>query len=246
MLGERDDRVVGVLGGRGDGEVTLDQPGQRADQLRGDAADQLGAQEHRLDVPGRVVVGEDRLAEVLGGAGGVQVARGGEDRVDRVVGVGDAVAVGVDGPALERRGQELHPADGARGGDREVAAVVGLDLVDRGQHLPRHLVLDPGGLVDRDQERRDPERVDEEVRARRSAPAPAARARRSGCWCRGRPCPSAARPSSSLAFLWPHGVVGASVWGWVEGFCFLVGLPGSGVGAVLDYEVEVEVEVVRG
>ena len=52
----------------------------------------------------------------------------------------------------------------AGGGDVEVAAVVGLDLVDRGEDLPAHAVLDAGGLVDREQERRDPELVDEEVR----------------------------------------------------------------------------------
>ena len=52
----------------------------------------------------------------------------------------------------------------AGGGDVEVAAVVGLDLVDRRQDLPADAVLDAGGLVDREQERRDPELVDEEVR----------------------------------------------------------------------------------
>jgi hypothetical protein len=39
-------------------------------------------------------------------------------------------------------------------------------------------------------------------------------------------------------------VGGVTVCGWVDGFCFLVGLPGSGFGVVLDDEVEVEVEVV--
>ena len=52
----------------------------------------------------------------------------------------------------------------ARGRDVEVAAVVGLDLVDRREDLPAHAVLDAGGLVEREQERRDPELVDEEVR----------------------------------------------------------------------------------
>ena len=48
--------------------------------------------------------------------------------------------------------------------DVEVAAVVGLDLVDRGEDLPAHAVLDAGGLVDRQQERRDAEAVDDDVR----------------------------------------------------------------------------------
>ena len=52
----------------------------------------------------------------------------------------------------------------AGGGDVEVAPVVGLDLVDRGEDLPAHAVLHAGGLVDRQQERRDAELVDEEVR----------------------------------------------------------------------------------
>src|SRR5205823_9809329 len=42
--------------------------------------------------------------------------------------------------------------------------VVALDLVDRRQHLPRDPVLGPGGLVDRQQEGRDAELLDEEVR----------------------------------------------------------------------------------
>src|SRR4029079_2911946 len=41
---------------------------------------------------------------------------------------------------------------------------VGLDLVDRGEDLPAHAVLDAGSLVDRQQEARDAELVDEEVR----------------------------------------------------------------------------------
>src|SRR6185437_8265871 len=63
-----------------------------------------------------------------------------------------------------RGGEELHPPDRAGRGDREVPVVVGLDLVDARQHLPGDLVLNACGLVDRDQERRDAERVDEEVR----------------------------------------------------------------------------------
>src|SRR6185503_13534929 len=96
-------------------------------------------------------------------AGGLQVAGGGEDRVGRVVGVLAAVVVGVDAVGLPRRGQELHPPARARGGHGKVAAVVGLDLVDRRQDLPRDVVLDAGGLVDRQQERRDAELLDEEV-----------------------------------------------------------------------------------
>ena len=95
---------------------------------------------------------------------GLQVARGGEDRVDRVVRVLAAVVVGVDAVALPGRGHELHPAHGAGGRDVEVAPVVGLDLVDRGEDLPAHAVLDAGGLVDREQEGRDAELLDEEVR----------------------------------------------------------------------------------
>ena len=59
------------------------------------AAEQLRAQQHRFDVGLGVVVGEDRRADVRGAAGGAQVACGGEDRVGRVVGVLEAVAVGV-------------------------------------------------------------------------------------------------------------------------------------------------------
>ena len=145
-------------------EAALGQAGERADEVRRQAADDLGAQQHRVDVPVGVVVGEDGLADVGVGAGGLQVAGGGEDRVDRVVRVADLVAVGVDPVRAPRRGHELHPPERARRAHVEVAAVVGLDLVDRGQDLPADAVLDAGGLVDREQERRDPELVDEEVR----------------------------------------------------------------------------------
>src|SRR5439155_20700987 len=86
------------------------------------------------------------------------------DRVDRVVGIAAGVAVGVQAPAPPRAREELHPPDGAGGRDVEVAPVVGLDLVDRGEDLPPDAVLDARRLVDRQQERRDPELVDEEVR----------------------------------------------------------------------------------
>src|SRR5213078_4484079 len=102
--------------------------------------------------------------DLLVAAGGLEVARGGEDRVDRVVGVALAVLVRVDAVGLPGGRHELHPAEGAGGGDVEVAPVVGLDLVDRGEDLPADAVLDAGGLVDRQQERRDAELLDEEVR----------------------------------------------------------------------------------
>ena len=47
--------------------------------------------------------------------------------------------------------------------DVQVAPVVGLDLVDRRQDLPADAVLDPGGLVDRQQEDRHAELADHEV-----------------------------------------------------------------------------------
>ena len=162
LLGRLDLAGVGGLGV--DREAALRQAGERADEVGGQAADQAGAHEDRVDVPVGVVVGEDRAADVGVGARGAQVARGREDRVDRVVGVLEAVAVGVDAVLLPGRGHELHPPERARGGDVEVAAVVGLDLVDRGEHLPAHAVLDAGGLVDGEEEGRDAELVDEEVR----------------------------------------------------------------------------------
>ena len=155
--------VVGVAGLGVHGEVPLREARERPDEVGGQPADQTRAHEHRVDVPVGVVVGEDGAADVLVGARGLQVARGGEDRVDRVEGILAAVVVGVDAVALPRGGHELHPAHGAGGRDVEVAPVVGLDLVDRGQDLPAHAVLDARGLVDRQQERRDPELVDEEV-----------------------------------------------------------------------------------
>src|SRR4029453_9513920 len=111
-----------------------------------------------------MVVGEDRAARIVGVAGGVEVAGRAEDRVDRVVRIRAAVLVGVHAEALPARRQELHPPDRARGRDVQVAPVVALDLVDRGEHLPAHAVLQAGRLVDRQQERRDTELADDEVR----------------------------------------------------------------------------------
>ncbi len=156
--------AVGVRRVRQDREAALRQPGERTDEAGRQAPDHTRAQEHGVDVPPGVVVGEDRLAQVLRGAGRAQVAGGGEDRVGRVVRVLEAVLVGVDAVELPGRGHELHPADRAGRADVEVAPVVGLDLVDRGEDLPAHAVLDAGGLVDRQQERRDAELLDEEVR----------------------------------------------------------------------------------
>ena len=181
LLGVALGEVVGVGGLRRDGEVALGQAGERADEVGRQAADQARAHEDGVDVPVGVVVGEDRLAQVLLGAGGLEVARGGEDRVDRVVRVLQLVLVGVDAVLLPRRGHELHPPERAGGGDVEVAAVVGLDLVDRREDLPAHAVLDAGGLVEREQEGRDAELVDEEVRHADRRGAGHAPARRSGC-----------------------------------------------------------------
>ena len=74
---------------------TLGQPGQRADQVGGDAAVGAGVGEHLLRVPVGVVVGEDRAVEIFLAARDLEVMGGGADRVDRVVGILAPVAVGV-------------------------------------------------------------------------------------------------------------------------------------------------------
>ncbi len=136
----------------GDRQATVDQTGQRGDHGLRVGRDQLGTKQHRVGIFFGVVVGQDGAAEVRGGAGGAQVARGGEDRVDRVVGVGVAGVERVHAVLQPGRGHELHPADRSGRGDRLVGAVVGLDFVDRRQDLPRHAVLHGRSLVDRQQE----------------------------------------------------------------------------------------------
>ena len=84
------------------------------------------------------------------------------------------------------RGQELHPALGAGAGDAQVAAVVGLDLVDRREHLPGDPVGRAGGLVDRQQERRHLEAFDEEARHARDRRSERQRQRRRQRRRRGR------------------------------------------------------------
>ncbi len=116
--------------------------------------DQLRPKHHGVDVFFGVVVGQDRAAQVGGRAGGAQVARGGEHRVDGVVGVGVAGFERVHAVGLPGFGHELHPPDRAGARHRLVGAVVGLDFVDAGEDLPRHAVLDGCRLVDRQHEER--------------------------------------------------------------------------------------------
>ena len=174
---------VGVAGVGGDREVgALGEPGQRADQVRRAACRRRA---RRRAPPARTSRRGCRRGSPCRcrcrAAGGVQVVGRGADRVDRVVGVLAAVAVGVDTVGFPGRGQELHPADRAGAGDVEVGAEVGLDLVDRGEHLPGDPVLGPAGLVDRQQEGRDLERVDDEVGdADRGRPEAGDRRRRVG------------------------------------------------------------------
>src|SRR4029453_7011481 len=103
---------------------------------------------HVGDVGGRVVVGVDRRLEAAGGAGGAQVVGGRGDRVARVVHRAAAVPVEIAaelGPRVAGPPDpdaELHGAGGAgvvpaRPHPGQLgAAVVGLDLADRGQPRP--------------------------------------------------------------------------------------------------------------
>src|ERR1700742_994583 len=89
--------VVGVAGVGGDREVgALGEAGQRADQVGRKLAVGAGVEEDLLHVPVGVVVGEDRLIEILVAASDLEVVGRGADRVDRVVGVFATVAVGVE------------------------------------------------------------------------------------------------------------------------------------------------------
>ena len=123
---------VGRLGA--DREAALREAGERADEVVGHAAHDLGAHEHGVHVPGRVVVGEDRAPDVVIAARRLQVARGREDRVHGVVRVLEAVAVGVHAVLLPGGRHELHPAQRAGGGDVEVAAVNEIET-DYGRNL---------------------------------------------------------------------------------------------------------------
>ncbi len=147
--------VPNRLGRRADQLLPLRHQRQLAERPAADAAVAGRPLEHVCDVPVGVVVGEDRALGVRGHAAGAQVARRGEDRVLRVGGVADAVAVGVHAVGRPGRGHELHPADRAGGRGPLVDAEAGLDLVDRGEDRGAgrsQPVLLRGGLVDRDQE----------------------------------------------------------------------------------------------
>src|SRR3954453_6407786 len=132
--GHRPGRKRAIRGGRrepdGRGEVGRSRrcvragPGRRnvgnRDEARGGARVVPGraavagrARQHLVDVPTRVVVGEDRTAVVAGSAVPAQQVRGGGDRVGRVVAVLDAIVVAVDAVALPGRREELTRATGA-------------------------------------------------------------------------------------------------------------------------------------
>ncbi len=88
-----------------------------------------------------MVVGEERLADVLAGAAGAEVAGHGRDGVVEVVGV---AALAEGGPG---GGQELAVADGAGGGGGHVRAEAGLDAGDAGQDGPVEAAAGAGGCL---------------------------------------------------------------------------------------------------
>ena len=93
-----------------------------------------------------------------------EVVGRGADRVDRVVGVLAAVAVGVEAVRLPSwRAGTASSRPRRRWRRSRLVPNAGLDFVDRGEHLPGDPVLGSAGLVDRQQEGRDLEGVDDEV-----------------------------------------------------------------------------------
>ncbi len=93
-----------------------------------------------VHVPLGVVVGEDSAGEIVVSTRGGEVAGRGKDGVVGIPGIGEPVSVRVEAPAKPRVRHELHPPHRAGRARAHVAPEVGLDLVDRGEHLPRHAV----------------------------------------------------------------------------------------------------------
>jgi FSR family fosmidomycin resistance protein-like MFS transporter len=117
-----------VAGGRADEDL----PRVEAVEGANVPSHDTGVREHGVDVERRVVVREERAAQVAGGAGGAEQVGGAEDRVARIV---DVAAEPVRTPG---RRQELHRplcACGARGAH---LAERRLDEVDGGEHVPGH------------------------------------------------------------------------------------------------------------
>ncbi len=116
-----------------------------------------------LDVPTGVVVGEYRAAVVVRGAGVRQVVGRREDRVGRIPAVDRSVAIAVHSVCRPCRGDELHRTAGAgrvgralaRARRIAVAAVVALDLADRGEDRPVDAETLSGRLVKTQVLRRD-------------------------------------------------------------------------------------------
>src|SRR5213078_2039162 len=60
--------------------------------------------------------------------------------------------------------QKLHPPHSTSTRRRQITTIIRLDLVDPSQHLPRHVVLNPRRLINRQQKRRNPKTIDKEIR----------------------------------------------------------------------------------
>ena len=113
------------------------------------AAEERRQGEHVVHVPLGVVVGEHATGDVRGPACGGEIARGREDGVLGIPRIGEPVAVRVGAPAQPGVRHELHPADCAGRARPHVAAEVGLDLVDRREHLPGDPVGGAGAKPER-------------------------------------------------------------------------------------------------
>src|SRR5205807_8613382 len=89
------------------------EPVQLEGRVESAAAERVRELEDLVDIPLSVVVSEHPARDVVRAAGGGEVARGRIDRVLRIPGICDAVAVRIDAPAVPGGWHELHPADRA-------------------------------------------------------------------------------------------------------------------------------------
>src|SRR4051794_6995046 len=92
-------------------------------ELAAGSSESLRRVEDELDVPVGVVVGEDRLAPVARGPGGLQVTGRAGDGVGRVHDVAAAVVIAVEAVRRPGAGHELHRPESTRRARSHVLAM---------------------------------------------------------------------------------------------------------------------------
>ena len=144
--------------------MTLHQPRQRRHQRIRHPPNQLRAQQHRLHIPRRMVISKNRPRQTPRRPRRVQIPRRRENRVNRVIRIRIPRPRRIHPPHLPRRRQKLHPPHRPSRRHTQIPPIISLNLINRRQHLPRHVILNPRRLINRQQKRRNRKTRNKEIR----------------------------------------------------------------------------------